>query len=87
MLEMVVTGHVVQSSWTAKQLDQVHGFEFTLPIKLTHWQLSYSSYFAPSLDIVGMFERKRKYENFDGENFWKLGFFITFCVLEWFSLI
>lgn len=68
MLEMAFTVHVVQSSWTAKQLEQAHGFKFILPIKLSHWQFTYSSYFAPSLDIVGRFERKRKYENFYGEN-------------------
>lgn len=54
---MIFRVHVVQSSWAAKQLEQDRGFEFILPIKLTHWQFIYSSYFAPALDIVGRFEK------------------------------
>lgn len=68
MLEMVFTVHVVQSCRTAKQLEQAYGFKFILLVKLNNWQFTYSSCFAPSLDIVGRFERKRKYENFYGEN-------------------
>lgn len=53
-LERTFTGHIVQSSWTAKQLEQVvHGLDVILPIKLTHWQFTHPSYFALHLDMQG----------------------------------
>lgn len=68
-LERTFTSCVVQSSWITKQLEQAHGFDVILLIKLTHWQFTYPSYFALDFDTEERFERKRKYENFKEENF------------------
>lgn len=68
-LERIFTGHVAQSSWTTKQLEQVaHGLDVILPIKLTHWQFTHP-YFPLNFDSVGRYKRKRKYDNFKEENF------------------
>lgn len=69
-LERTCTGHVVQSTWTTKQLEQVaHGLDVILPIKLTHWHFTQPCYFVLSFVTVGRFERKRNYKDLKEENF------------------
>lgn len=62
-------------SWTTKELEKVHGFEYILPVKLTHWQFTYSSYFAPRLDICGYVWKENEIREFKWKKFLKIRHF------------